>query len=96
MDYKSRIYYKIVILLLKLISKSFFINENKIYIRHILSNELCIPMLLKIMEVFAKEFFLYPNLSNNINMKINNDISLIGNTSLKLNEKNNLYKKFKI
>ena len=95
MDSKSRIYYKIVILLLKLISKSFFINENKIYIRHILSNELCIPLLLKMMEVFAKEFFLNPNLSNNINMKINNEISLIGNSSLKLNEKNNLYKKFK-
>jgi hypothetical protein len=95
MDSKSRIYYKIVILLLKLISKSLFINENKLYIRHIISNELSIPLLLKIMETFSKEFFINPNLVNNINMKINNDISLISNSSLKLNEKNNLYKKFK-
>ena len=95
LDSKARIYYKIVILLLKLISKSFFINENKIYIKHIINSELSIPLLLKIMEIFSKEFFLNPNLMNNINMKINNDISLIANSSLKLNEKNNLYKKFK-
>ena len=95
MDSKSRIYYKIVILLLKLISKSLFINENKFYIKHLISNELSIPLLLKIMETFSKEFFINPNLVNNINMKINNDISLISNSSLKLNEKNNLYKKFK-
>ena len=95
MDSKSRIYYKIVILLLKLISKSFFINENKMYIRYIINNEISIPLLLKIMETFSKEFFLNSNLTNNINMKINSDISLIGNSSLKLNEKNNLYKKFK-
>ena len=95
MDSKSRIYYKIVILLLKLISKSFFINENKLYIRYIINNEISIPLLLKIMETFSKEFFLNSNLTNNINMKINSDISLIGNSSLKLNEKNNLYKKFK-
>ena len=81
--------------MLKLISKSLFINENKLYIRHIISNELSIPLLLKIMETFSKEFFINPNLVNNINMKINNDISLISNSSLKLNEKNNLYKKFK-
>ena len=79
MDSKSRLYYKIVILLLKLISKSLFINENKLYIRHIISNELSIPLLLKIMETFSKEFFINPNLVNNINMKINNDISLISN-----------------
>ena len=95
LDSKARIYYKIVILLLKLISKSFFINENKIYIKHIINSELSIPLFLKIMEIFSKEFFLNPNLMNNINMKINNDISLIANSSLKLNEKNNLYKKFK-
>ena len=95
MDSKIGIYYKITIKLLKTINTSLLLQENLAYINLIINNETSISIFLKIMEIFSKEFFISPNLIEKINMKINNNIYLTADNSLKLNEKNNLYKKLK-
>ena len=97
MDSTSRIYYKIIILLLKIINNSMFIEDNMPYINLIIYNELAIPLFLKIMENYSKEFFISNNIINKNSQKleINNNIYFEHNSSFKLNEKNNLYKKYK-
>ena len=97
MDSISNIYCKIVILLLKIFNKSIYIEKNIFYINVLINNQLFVPLILKILETFSKEFFLSQSYYNNeeIIMDINNDISLKYNNSIKSKEKNNLYKKFK-
>ena len=97
MDSISYIYCKIVILLLKIFNKSIYIEKNIFYINVLINNQLFVPLILKILETFSKEFFLSQTYYNNeeIIMDINNDISLKYNNSIKSKEKNNLYKKFK-
>ena len=97
LDPKSRLYYKIVIYLLKIINNSLYLKENIFYIYALISNQYFIPLILKLMEKFSEEFF---NITIDINdknltMEINNNISMKYEPSLKIKENNNLFKKFK-
>ena len=65
MDSISNIYCKIVILLLKIFNKSIYIEKNIFYINALINNQLFIPLLLKILETFSKEFFLSQTYYNN-------------------------------
>jgi hypothetical protein len=95
-DNYSRIYYKIIIKVLKIINDSLFINDNKFYINTLISNNISLPLFYKIMEKFSVEFFLASNNVNNSNhkLKIMNNIYI--ETTTKYNTKNNLYKKNKV
>ena len=97
LDPKSKLYYKIVIYLLKIINNSLYLKENIFYIYALISNQYFIPLILKLMEKFSEEFF---NITIDINdknltMEINNNISMRYEPSLKIKENNNLFKKFK-
>jgi len=102
MDKPMRTYYKIIIKILKVINNSAFIEDNYFYISTIISNNTSLPLFFKIMETFSKEFFLPSN--NTINPSTSNQImntTQIANniyiqSSSKMLEKNNLYKKFKV
>ena len=102
MDKPMRTYYKIIIKILKVINNSTFIEDNYFYISTIISNNTSLPLFFKIMETFSKEFFLPSN--NAINSSASNQImnrTQIANniyiqSSSKMLEKNNLYKKFKV
>ncbi len=102
MDKPMRTYYKIIIKILKVINNSAFIEDNYFYISTIISNNTSLPLFFKIMETFSKEFFLPSN--NAINSSTSNQImnrTQIANniyiqSSSKMLEKNNLYKKFKV
>ena len=97
MDNLSRIYYKIIITILKIINQSMFLEDNKYYINILISNEIALPLLYKILEIFAKEYFLSSNINNNNNkLKITNNIYIETNSSIKYKEKNNIYKKIKV
>ena len=96
-DPNLRIYYKIVIKILRIINNSLFIEDNIFYINIIINNQVAIPLFLKIIETFNKEFF-SPSFDINdkdLNIKINNTI-LEYNPSLNIKENNNLFKKFKV
>ena len=97
LDSKSRIYYKIVMKLLKIISYSLYVEENIFYINILINNQLFIPLVFKILEIFSKEFFICYNDINemDLSMEINNSILMEYKPSLKIKENNNLYKKFK-
>ena len=96
-DPNLRIYYKIVIKLLRIINNSLFIEDNIFYINIIINNQVAIPLFLKIIETFNKEFFSPSYVINDkdLNIKINNTI-LEYNPSLNIKENNNLFKKFKV
>ena len=91
MDSTSRIYYKIIILLLKIINNSMFIEDNMPYINLIIYNELAIPLFLKIMENYSKEFFISNNIINKNSQKleINNNIYFEHNISNSYSNRNN-------
>ena len=97
MDPNLRIYYKIVIKILRIIDNSLFIEDNIFYINIIINNKVAIPLFLKIIETFNKEFFSPSYVINDkdLNIKINNTI-LEYNPSLNIKENNNLFKKFKV
>ena len=97
LDSKIRIYYKIVIKLLKTISYSLYVEENISYIIILVNNQLFIPLVLKILENFSNEFFIsYDDINEiDLSMEINNNILMKYKPSLKIKENNNLYKKFK-
>lgn len=104
MDKSMRTYYKIIIKILKIINNSTFIEDNYFYLSSITSNNISLPLFFKIMETFAKEFFtssgnVINSNTNNKNMDripITNNIYIQSNSSYKIREKNNLYKKFKV
>ena len=97
LDPKSKLYYKIVIYLLKIINNSLYLKENIFYIYALISNQYFIPLILKLMEKFSEEFFNTTVDINdkNLTMEINNNISMRYEPSLKIKENNNLFKKFK-
>ena len=97
LDPKSRLYYKIVIYLLKIINNSLYLKENIFYIYALISNQYFIPLILKLMEKFSEEFFktTVDINDNNLTKEINNNISMRYEPSLKIKENNNLFKKFK-
>ena len=97
LDPKSRLYYKIVIYLLKIINNSLYLKENIFYIYALISNQYFIPLILKLMEKFSEEFFktTVDINDNNLTKEINNNISMKYEPSLKIKENNNLFKKFK-
>ena len=97
LDPKSKLYYKIVIYLLKIINNSLYLKENIFYIYALISNQYFIPLILKLMEKFSEEFFnITIDINNkNLTMEINNNISMKYEPSLKIKENNNLFKKFK-
>ena len=74
-----------------------FIEDNIFYINIIINNQVAIPLFLKIIETFNKEFFSPSYVINDkdLNIKINNTI-LEYNPSLNIKENNNLFKKFKV
>jgi len=95
MDKSMRIFYKIIIKLLKIINNSTFIDDNYFYISTIISNNISLPLFFKIMETFSKEFFLPSNnVINSSTVPISNNIYI--QSSNKMWSKNNLYKKFKV
>ena len=99
MDNSARIYYKLAIKTLRIINNSMFIiNQNHHYIQILISNEIALPLFYKILEIFAKEFFLSSNINNNHSnkLKITDNIYIETNSSAKYKEKNNLYKKFRV
>ena len=97
LDPKSRLYYKIVIYLLKIINNSLYLKENIFYIYALISNQYFIPLILKLMEKFSEEFFktTVDINDNNLTKEINNNIPMRYEPSLKIKENNNLFKKFK-
>jgi len=97
LDPKSRTYYKIIIKLLKIINYSLYIEGNMFYINILINNQLTIPLFLKILDTFSKEFFISNNEIKDVDlsMEINNNILVKYQPSLKIKENNNLYKKFK-
>ena len=102
MDKSMRTYYKIIIKILKIINNSAFIEDNYFYISTIISNNTSLPLFFKIMETFSKEFFLPSNnaINSSANKQIMNRTQIANNiyiqSSSKMLEKNNLYKKFKV
>ena len=102
MDKPMRTYYKIIIKILKVINNSAFIEDNYFYISTIISNNTSLPLFFKIMETFSKEFFLPSNnaINSSANKQIMNRTQIANNiyiqSSSKMLEKNNLYKKFKV
>ena len=94
---KARLFYKIVIYLLKIINNSFYLKDNIYYINALINNQSSLPLLLKIMEKFSEEFFASNNdlIDKDLTMEINNNISMAYKPSLKIKENNNLFKKFK-
>ena len=97
LDSKSRICYKIIIKLLKIINFSLYVEGNIFYICILINNQSSILLFLKILETFSKEFFISDNeiKDNDLSMEINNNILLKYQPSLKIKENNNIYKKFK-
>ena len=98
MNNLSRIYYKIIINILKTIDNSMFLEDNKYYINILISNEIALPLLYKILDIFSKEFFLTSNSNNNYQnkLKVTNNIYIEANSSIKYKEKYNIYKKIKV
>ena len=102
MDKSMRVYYKIIIKILKIINNSAFLEDNYFYISTIILNNTSLPLFFKIMETFSKEFFLPSNnaINSNTSNQIMNRTQIANNiyiqSSSKMLEKNNLYKKFKV
>ena len=96
MDKSSRIYYKIIMKILKIINDSLFINDNYYYINTLISNNYTLPLFYKILEKCSIEFFLPSNSINNPNHQLKITDNIFIETSSKYNKKNNLYKKFKV
>ena len=96
MDKSSRIYYKIIMKLLKIINDSMFINDNNYYINTLISNNYSLPLFYKILEKCSIEFFLPSNSINSPNNQYKITDNIYIETSSKYNKKNNLYKKFKV
>ena len=96
MDKSSRIYYKIIMKILKIINDSLFINDNYYYINTLISNNYTLPLFYKILEKCSIEFFLPSNSINSPNHQLKITDNIFIETSSKYNKKNNLYKKFKV
>ena len=98
LDNSVRIYYKIIIKLLQIFNDSMFLEDNTFYLNSIMSNGILLPLFYKILEIFSKDFFITFN-NNNFDdssekFKITDNIYIEKNK--KSEEKNNLYKKFKV
>ena len=101
MDKSARICYKIIIKILQIFNNSMFLEENQsnYYINILISNNIALPLFYKILEIYAKEFFISTNNNNidNNTIKITDNIYIEEKSSLtKNNTKNNLYKKYKV
>ena len=98
LDNSVRIYYKIIIKLLQIFNDSMFLENNTFYLNSIMSNGILLPLFYKILEIFSKDFFITFNNNNFDNssekFKITDNIYIEKNK--KSEEKNNLYKKFKV